>query len=146
MLIFDEKKYVKDPVVSVIVITYNQEKYIEQCINSILEQIVSFPYELIISDDHSTDATSRICMQLQNKYPELIKLYIQDKNRGLIGNYSDVISLCKGSYIAQVAGDDFWIYSKKLQDQYDLLESNKSIGLCYTNTLTCADNGVTNNS
>ena len=141
MLIFDDNKFVKDPVISVIVITYNQEKYIEQCINSILEQIVSFPYELIISDDHSTDATSKICMQLQKNYPELIKLNIQDKNVGLICNYTDVINLCKGTYIAQVAGDDYWIDCKKLQKQYNILESNKTIGLCFTNTCTCDEKG-----
>lgn len=133
MVVFDESLYVKNPVVSVFVITYNQEKYIKECLDSIVNQSVDFPLELIVADDASVDRTRKICLEYQKKYPEYIKLLLNDVNLGLIKNYLNVLSYCKGKYIAQVAGDDYWCDTNKLSIQKKYLDDNESVGLVYTN-------------
>jgi glycosyltransferase involved in cell wall biosynthesis len=103
------------PLISVLVLTYNQEKFISETINSILSQVCSFSYEIIIGNDCSTDRTTLICEDYVNKFPEKIKLINREKNVGLTKNYVDCLKICRGTYIAQCAGDDYWIDKHKLQ-------------------------------
>jgi acetyltransferase-like isoleucine patch superfamily enzyme len=122
----------KTPLLSVTVLTYNQEDYIVETIESIVMQKCDFEYELIIAEDCGTDKTREICLDYQKKYPEKIKLLLQDENKGLIQNFIDVKSLCRGKYIAGLGGDDYWIDEYKLQKQVDFLEKNKDYGLIAT--------------
>lgn len=131
-MILQSPKLIQSPLVSVVVITYNQEHYIRQCIDSILAQKTDFEYEIIIGEDCGTDFTRDICIEYQNKYPEKIKLLLQEMNQGLIKNYRDVLNLCRGKYIAQCAGDDYWCESKKLQLQYNCLETKSGYGFVRT--------------
>lgn len=112
--------------VSVCVMTYNCDKYISQALDSILDQNVNFSYEIIISDDCSTDETVKIIKQYVDKY-DFIRLNINKKNLGITKNCYLVRSLCKGKYICDIAGDDFWIDNNKMQKQYDFLERNKEV-------------------
>ncbi len=123
---------VKKPLVSVVIITYNQEKYLKQTIESILDQDCNFTYEIIIGEDCSTDKTRHICLELQKQNPSKIRLNLQDKNVGITGNYLTTLALCRGQYITQIAGDDYWNNSLKLQKQVDILEADLTIGLVYT--------------
>lgn len=120
------------PLVSVAVITYNQEKYIKKCIESILQQKTDFNFEIVIGDDCSTDRTREYCLSLQKAYPEKIKLLFQPENRGLMGNYISTLQLCRGKYIAQIAGDDYFTDPYKLQKQLTILENNPNYGLVFT--------------
>lgn len=120
------------PKVSVIVCTYNQEHSIGRALDSILSQEVSFPYEIILADDCSSDRTPEICKIYQNRYPEIIRLFINHRNKGIVDNYFDCIEECYGEYIADLAGDDEWIATDKLQKQADILDSDPSIVLCHT--------------
>lgn len=133
-MIIKSDKFVKNPLVSVIVLTYNQEKYICSTIESVLSQKCNFDYEFILSDDYSKDKTRKICMEYQKKYPEKINLFLQEKNQGIFQNYVDVLHLCNGKYIAQLGGDDYWTDELKLQKQVDILENNAEYGLVYTDT------------
>jgi glycosyltransferase involved in cell wall biosynthesis len=126
------QKYIKNPTISVIVITYNQEETISQTIDSILSQECDYTFEIIIGDDCSSDKTLQICLDYQSKHKEIIKLLSQDNNRGLIQNYADVLSLCNGDFIAQCAGDDYWCDNKKLQKQCDFLLNNTEYGFVRT--------------
>ena len=120
------------PLVSVGIFTYNQEKYIAQTIESVLIQKCNFDYEILIGEDCSTDGTLKICKEYADKYPDKIKLFAREKNLGLIKNYFDILEKCQGKYIAQCAGDDYWIDEYKLQKQFDFLESNEEYGLVHT--------------
>lgn len=131
-MIIQSEKFIQNPIVSVVIITYNQEQYIRQCIESILDQETEYPYELIIGEDCGTDATREICIDYQRKYPEKIKLLLQDSNQGLLRNYRDVLYLCRGKYIAQCAGDDYWIDKSKTQKQVEFLEANEEYGFSGT--------------
>lgn len=111
----------KTPYLSVGVITYNQEKYIASCIESILMQEVTFDYEIIIGDDGSRDKTREICLKYQAQYPDKIKLVLADSNRGLMENYLAVSRQIRGELFAQLAGDDYWTDPCKLQKQVSFL-------------------------
>jgi glycosyltransferase involved in cell wall biosynthesis len=117
---------------SVFVVTYNQEKYIQECLDSILMQKTSFSFEVIVGDDNSTDSTRKICEKYANNYSN-VNLLPQEKNLGLIKNWVRVLSHCKGEYIALCEGDDYWIDPYKLQKQVDFLEKNNQFNMCVTN-------------
>ncbi len=132
MIIKSDEKLTQQPLISVIVPTYNQEEYIAECLNSILSQQCNVPFELIVGDDASTDGTGQICADFQKRYPEYIVFLQQEKNRGLLDNYADVLELCRGRYVAQCAGDDYWCDPLKLQKQFDCLEQRDGFGFVRT--------------
>lgn len=121
-----------NPKVSVIMVTYNQESTIARAIDSVLAQECSFPYEIIIGDDMSTDATSAICRDYALRYPERIRLIVNSVNKGLVDNYYDCILEARGKYLADCAGDDFWIDPLKLQKEADILDSDPEINIVHT--------------
>ena len=119
------------PLVSVCIITYNHVKYIEQAIESVLMQQVDFPWEIIIADDCSTDGTTAIIQSYKTKYPDLIKLISRKKNVGPGLNFVELINAAKGKYIAYLEGDDYWIAKTKLKKQFDYIEMQPNVSLCY---------------
>lgn len=133
--------------VSVAIITYNQEKYIKETIDGVLMQDVDFEYEIVIGEDCSSDNTLRVCLDYQRRFPDIIRVIQRDKNVGLLTNYFDTISKCRGKYISQCAGDDYWIDPLKLKRQVEVLENDCNVGMVYTqvkqyvqkmNYFTCA--------
>ena len=90
---------------SVILITHNQENYIYLALNSVLEQD-PMPYEIIIGDDASTDNTSKIVIDYQNKYPAIIKVYRHAENLGINKNLNFLMNLVNGDIVTFLAGDD----------------------------------------
>lgn len=130
---FKNKIIMNRPVVSVFILTYNQEQFIAQTLDSILMQKTNFNYQLVIGEDCSTDTTRTICEQYVNQYPQKIKLLPSlEKNIGLIANYMRTIAACDGKYIAICDGDDYWIDAYKLQKQVDFLNKNPDYSIVYT--------------
>lgn len=119
------------PLLSVCLITYNHEKFIRQAIEGVLMQQVDFDWELIIADDFSTDGTRAILLEYKQKYPQFIKLILQEKNVGPAQNWFDLITAPQSKYIAYFEGDDYWSDSLKLQKQVDFLEKNADYVLCF---------------
>lgn len=115
-----------DPEVSVCVITYNQEMFIEETLGSIFSQKTNFPFEVIISNDGSTDNTSKQIRKLIKKNPSnaVVRFYDQEKNLGIIKNFQFVLNEARGKYIAICEGDDYWTDANKLQKQYNYLSQN----------------------
>lgn len=122
----------KDIAVSVIVATYNQEDTIGRTLDSILAQECRFPFEIVIGEDCSTDATLDICRRYAERYPDIIRLKANPLNKGLRDNYYDCLLDCRGHYVADCAGDDYWIDRRKLQKQFDLLEAHPEVTLVHT--------------
>lgn len=137
---------------SVGILTYNQEKYIRQCLDAVLMQKVDFEYEIVVGDDASSDTTLDILQEY------VIRLEIEDwrlknaprctgirvikseKNEGISMNYKKVLSACKGKYIALCEGDDYWTDAHKLQAQVDFLDKHEDYGFVGTyNTLLYPD-------
>lgn len=124
--------------VSVICITYNQAEYIRDALEGFLMQKTAFAYEILIHDDASTDGTDKILMDYQKKYPKKIRLFLEKENQYSKGKditRDILLPYVRGKYMACCEGDDYWIYSGKLQAQFDLLESHPEISLCYHNAL-----------
>ncbi|MGN0187162.1 MAG: glycosyltransferase family 2 protein [Paludibacteraceae bacterium] len=132
MIIYDKDKFVKDPLVSINVLTYNQEGFIKETLDSILNQECDFEYEIIVGEDCSIDATRDICIEYQHQFPERIKLVLAEENGGLMVNFVNVCREYRGKYVAGIAGDDYWCDTKKLQKQVDFLEANPEYGVCFT--------------
>ncbi len=124
----------KSPKVSVCVISYNQERYIQECLESILNQKCDFDFEVIVNDDNSKDKTGEICSRFAERNKDLIRLQLNTSNLGMMANWLDSLKRAKGKYIAICEGDDYWTSSNKLQVQFDFLESNKEFVGCFHNT------------
>lgn len=125
-----ENRNLNDILVSVVMITYNHEKYISQAIDSVLMQKTSFHYELLIGDDASSDRTPEIIKKYKGDYPEVIKVKTRKKNVGGTRNSYDLFMNAHGKYIAILEGDDYWTDELKLQKQFDFLEKNKDFSGC----------------
>lgn len=119
--------------VSVFMLAYNQEQYIAQAIDGVLMQRTNFPVELIIGEDLSTDATHDICRRYAAKYPDKIKLLLNESNLGLGPNYVRTYGECTGKYVAICDGDDYWTDPLKLQKQVDFLEDQSDFEIVFTN-------------
>lgn len=129
--------------VSICIITYNQDQYIERAIESALMQQCTFSYEIIISDDCSTDGTKAIIAGYAAKYPSLIKAYYAGTNLGMLRNWEKALKLCTGKYIALLEGDDFWNDPLKLQKQFNILESHPDCVISCTNATNKYEAGET---
>jgi len=129
------------PLVMVCVCAFNHEKYIAQCLNSIVSQKTNFAYGIYVGEDDSKDNTRNICLEFAKKYPKKIKLILHNqKNKtqhyGRPSGKFNVIYglLCtEAKYIAFCDGDDYWTDPFKLQKQFDLLEKHKEYVGCHAN-------------
>lgn len=117
--------------ISVILLSFNHEKYISKAIDSILDQQFTGNWELIIGDDCSNENTKIIINKYASQYPELIKSYSNVKNLGLSKNYEKAVHIAKGKYIAYLESDDYWTDNFKLQKQYNFLEINSQFVLAF---------------
>lgn len=115
-----------DCMISIVCMTYNHERFIDDAISSFLEQDTIYPFEIIIHDDASTDNTKHIVQRYAKEYPNIIKVILQTENQFSKGNkpLNICIPLAKGKYIAMCEGDDFWRDTKKLNKQVGFLEIN----------------------
>lgn len=121
-----------EPLVSVKIITYNHAPFIVQAIEGVLQQKTSFPFELVIGEDCSTDGTREIVFEYQKKHPDIIRVVTSDKNVGMKKNGLRTLNACQGKYVAFCEGDDYWQSPYKLQKQVDYLEGHPECGLVYS--------------
>lgn len=124
--------------ISVLMITYNHEKYIEKAIESVLMQQGDFEIELLIGNDKSPDKTEEILKKYESD--KRIKIFNREKNMGATKNEFALQLEAKGNYIAILEGDDYWITKDKLQKQLKILKDNKNISLCYTDSYIVNEN------
>src|SRR5690554_1097917 len=145
------KDNAKRPVVSVRLMTYNHENYIEQALRGIDMQITDFEFEVVIGDDFSTDGNlekiksfkflnKNITVNLLNRVEGDSYSLLRRKN-GRLHNFIDILNNCKGKYIALLDGDDYWTDPLKLQKQVDFLEANPDYVICCHNAKIINENG-----
>jgi len=124
--------------VSVLIVTYNHEKFIAQAIDGVLAQKVNFEYEILIGEDDSTDKTREIVKEYKRRYPNKIQLFLNNRKNVIYingqptgrWNFINLLKHAEGKYIALCEGDDYWIKPDKLQRQVDFLENNPGFVLC----------------
>ena len=126
---------------SVLVSCYNQEKYITECLASIISQEVNFAFELIVSDDCSTDSTALILKQFQLVHPENLTLILRDKNVGAARNYLDLHNSAKGKIVFHMDGDDVMLPGK-IQRQFDEFDQDTNVAICFHRAHYFSDDGL----
>ena len=127
--------------VAVCLVTYNQEKYIKQAIDSVLKQKTTFPVDIIVGNDASVDGTADMVQSVVNQCVSPIGggkiiVFNREKNMGIVGNTIDIFRYIFAhdyTYVAMLDGDDWWCDENKLQMQVDLMEKNADVSFCYMN-------------
>lgn len=141
---------ITEPILSFLVVTYNQVNYIRRCIDSLLSLPIEISYEIVIGDDRSNDGTYEILLDYQGKHPEIIRIYkvnsdeINPKTIGERAGYNRRCGykLLRGRYYAEIDGDDYVLPNKVYQKQVEILERNEDCSLCMQNILR-VNNGDT---
>lgn len=108
---------------SVIVLSYNFENYIEQCLTSILSQTTNFNFEVLVRDDLSKDKSASIIQRIACLYSN-VKFIQGDTNIGFAKSYQELLEKSSGEYISYFDGDDYLINKNSLQNHVDFLDSN----------------------
>lgn len=127
---------------TILCVVYNHKDYIRRTIESFLNQKTEYKYEILIHDDASTDGTIDILKEYEKNYPDIIKVFYEQKNKYREKKLKDelyniVENYAKGDYLAWCEGDDYWIDNYKVQLQLDYLENHRDCvmtahnGICY---------------
>lgn len=114
--------------------TYNRGAYIREALDSVLMQESSYPYEIIIADDCSTDDSLKIAQEYQARNPNKIKILPSSSNQKLFKNIVRVYADLKSDYFCILDPDDFWTDKHKIQKALDFLESHKDFTAYFGNT------------
>ncbi|HME41680.1 MAG TPA: glycosyltransferase [Syntrophorhabdales bacterium] len=121
-----------EPLVSILMLTYNHAPFIAQAIEGVLQQQTNFPFQLIIGEDCSTDGTREIVFEYQEEHSDIIRVVTSDRNVGVTENLCRTGKACRGKYVAFCEGDDYWHHPHKLQKQMDYMESHPGCGMVYS--------------
>jgi glycosyltransferase involved in cell wall biosynthesis len=121
--------------VTVLVTTYNHEKYIAQALDSVLMQEANFDYEVVVLEDCSTDATREIIVAYQKQHPNKIRLRLAAQNECSNKPFAEEFQASPSPYVAMLDGDDYWTSPKKLQKQVDFLKAHPECTICFHNAL-----------
>jgi len=122
-----------EKLLSVIVPAYNFEKYLEECIDSIYKQNITYGYEVIVRDDCSKDNTKDVLVKLKEKYPEL-RVLNGDINLGALENIRTLLNACTTKYIAYIDGDDYFDNYTILNEEVEFLENSPNYSMVCTGT------------
>ena len=123
--------------VSVFCTAFNHEKYIRDALDGFLSQKTDFPFEVLVTDDASTDGTTAILREYQEKYPDVIRFFHQEKNlfsQGINIYETVMYPNARGEYIAYCEGDDYWSDPSKLRQQVNFLDAHPDYSACVHNS------------
>ncbi len=123
------------PVASVLMLTYNHGAYLSQAIESVLAQKTTFPFEILIGEDCSTDETRAIALKYQREKPDRVRVIAWDSNVGMHRNHNHLMETARGEFIAFCEGDDYWLGTAKLQQQVEFMHAHPECGLVHGNYL-----------
>ena len=127
--------------VSVVVCTYNHERFIDQALASVLGQTTSFGFEVIVSEDCSTDATRDIVSRWRDEHPDRIRVLLSERNVRSNEVVARGFRAATGEYVALLDGDDYWTSPQKLQRQADFLDEHPKCALCFHDAEVVDDAG-----
>lgn len=139
----DPGRLVRRPLVSVLMITYNHERFLAEAIEGVLAQTCDFDFELIIGEDASTDGTREIALDYQRRHPEVIRVVYGHRNVGLQENTRRIFERARGDFVAYCEGDDYWCAPGKLQAQASLMLADPALGAVHTDWVRARPRGGT---
>jgi alpha-1,3-rhamnosyltransferase len=129
----------KKPIVTVLIPSYNHALYIEQLLNSIVQQSYGYAsIELIVVDDCSTDNSASIIQKMADEHN--FQFILNKENKGICANINKGILLATGKYICISGSDDYWALDK-LELQVAHLEKNPKAAVCSGNVIRVDGNG-----
>ncbi len=131
------------PLVSICTRTYNLDKFITEALDSFLMQETSFPFEIVIDDDCSSDTTVEIIKKYMDKYPNIMNANLLNKNIGVRKNFIQNLQRARGKYIAPCDGDDYWTDPLMIQKHIDFLEDNNDYVVSYGALEPLFEKGIT---
>jgi glycosyltransferase involved in cell wall biosynthesis len=126
--------------VSICVVTYNHEKFIRQCLQSLVEQRAEQRFEIIVGEDASTDATRRIVQEFAQAWPGLVRPLLHERNLGMIYNYRAVHRAARGELVCHCDGDDYW-QPGKLVAQLRFMAAHPDCSAVFTNSHVVSEGG-----
>jgi glycosyltransferase involved in cell wall biosynthesis len=118
---------------TVLVMTYNHARFIGQALDSALAQRTDFTYEILVSEDCSTDGTREAVEAIAASHPGKVRLLLSDTNLRSNVVVSRGIAAARGTYLAFLDGDDYWTDAGKLQKQVDFLRAHPQCPMCFHN-------------
>ncbi len=131
---------VTTPIVSVCISTYNHQRYISRCLESVVAQLPPGKLEILVGDDLSTDETRGIVTTFAQNWGDIIIPIFNEKNLGPSANLSQLIRRARGQFIAHLDGDDYWLPGK-LAEQLAFLKVNATAPAVLSNALVISDDG-----
>lgn len=117
------------PRASVLMLTYNHAAFVEEALRSVFAQRCDFPFEIVLADDASTDATLAKAEELRRARPDLLRVLPAERNSGIAANFLRALEACRGEYVAMLEGDDYWTDASKLQRQVAQLAGDGTLSL-----------------
>lgn len=141
------------PLVSVCILTYQHAEFIAECLDCVLSQETSFPIEILVGEDQSTDGTRKICMEYADKFPDKIRLFLNDREdviyfderpSGRV-NFINLFSKARGEFFAFCEGDDYWTDNTKLEKQVAIFRKFPKCSLVFHNALVIIEGGQRRN-
>ena len=123
-----------DCAVTICCITYKHEEYIAQALDSFLMQKTNFKFKIFVGEDHGPDGTADIIREYAAKYPDIVVPFLREENMGAQANLIDLCNHATSPYIAFCEGDDYWTDANKLQKQFDYMQANPKLRVCFTRT------------
>lgn len=137
------------PVVSISVTAYQHAAFLAECLDSILAQRTSFPYEILLGEDGSTDGTREIAIRYAEAHPDKIRLFLRDRSQVIMidgratgrGNFLNNFQHARGRYLCHLDGDDFWNDPERLRIMVERMEAESDLSMAFHNAWNLLPNG-----
>jgi glycosyltransferase involved in cell wall biosynthesis len=128
--------------VSVVMTTFEHERYIARALDGVLEQR-GVDFELLVGDDASTDGTRAVIEEYARAHPDVIRTLLPGRNLGEGGKaiFRELIEMSRGDYLAVLDGDDYWTAPDKLLRQTTYMDEHPECSMCFHNVLCVHENG-----
>jgi glycosyltransferase involved in cell wall biosynthesis len=117
------------PVVSVYMATFNHQHFLADAIEGVLNQSTNLPFELVIAEDASTDATLELALKYQRENPASVRVVFSERNVGARPNFKRTAPLLRGKFVAFCEGDDYWTDRRKLDKQIQVMSADPATSL-----------------
>ena len=131
------------PRASVLLLTYNHERFIAEAVAGALAQQTRSPIEIVVAEDCSTDGTRDALLAIDRAHPGRLRLLARDRNYGLQRNFASALAACRGEFVAMLDGDDVWTSPHKLQRQIDFLDAHPECAMCCHGAVELFEDGRT---
>jgi glycosyltransferase involved in cell wall biosynthesis len=116
---------------SVMLKTRNHERFVADALEGALAQQTTFPFEIVVGEDDSSDGTAAVVDAYARRRPDVIRVLHRPARVGMVRNTMDLYVASRGRYLAWLDGDDYWTSPDKLQKQVRVLDAHPELTMCF---------------